>query len=142
MPHGGWVHAKSRSDRGVRFALVHPGSDESRQVERREAVAFLVLGNLGIGVRRCIAHDHGHFNEPCPPGGTQSLGTKVDSVTPSRVGGADDDGLQDAVSANVVGKLFDLRLREFGTWIVRVFIYLSQGDDERTSVVACACKRR
>jgi hypothetical protein len=53
-----------------------------------------------------------------------------------------DDGLQDAVSANVVGKLFDLRLWEFGSWIVRVFIELSQGDDERTPIATSggACR--
>ena len=53
-----------------------------------------------------------------------------------------DDGLQDAVLADVVREFFDLRLREFGTWIVRIFIELSQGDDERTPIASfgSACR--
>ena len=49
---------------GVRFALVDLRADEARQVERRQAVALLVLGNLRVGIGRRIAHDHGHFFNP------------------------------------------------------------------------------
>ena len=142
MTHGGWVHSESRGDRRVRFASVHLGLDETRQVERRETVALVILSNLGIGVCGCIAHDHGYFIKPCSPGGTKSLGTEVDSVAPRRVSGMHDDGLQDAVLADVVGEFFDLRIWEFGTRIVRVFVKPSQVDDERTPVATSgsACR--
>lgn len=75
-------------------------------------------------------------------GGTKSLGTEVDSVAPRRVRGMHNDGLQDAVLADVVCKLLDLRLGELRARVARAFVELSQGNDERTPVIASGRARR
>lgn len=115
MGHGRQVHAEAPGNGGVRFARFHPGSDEARQVEWRQAVALLVLGHL-------CANNDGNLLQTCPLGRAQSLGAEVDAVAAIRIGGMNDDGLQDAVPADVVGECVELGVGELGARVVRVFL--------------------
>ncbi len=134
--HGGLIHAQPLGDRRVRVAGIGPCPYEARQVERRQAVALLILGNLHVGIGRCLAQYHGHLGQPrtacCPP----ALGAEVDAVTPLCVGGMNDKRLQDAVLADVFGEFVDLRFGKLGAWIVRVFVQPIRRHDQRTPFFA------
>ena len=142
MGHGGRVHHQSSGNRRVRLAFVGFAPDEASQVQGRQAVSLLVLCHLRVGVCRCIAYDHRHFSEAGPPGSAQALGAEVDLVAALRIGGMDDDGLQDAALTDVVGEFAEIGVGEFGAWITRVFVDAIQGHDEWAPAGGCrsACR--
>ena len=116
------VHAKALGDGGIRVTLVHFPSDEPRQVERRQPVALLVLGDLRVRVRRGIADNDRDFQQPNPSSCPPPLGTEVDSVSAGCVRRVNDDGLQNAVLSDVLGKFVEVGLRKLGARVVGVFV--------------------
>ena len=79
--HRRQVHAEPSGDRGVRLAGLDAPLNEARQIERRQAVALLVLGDLGIGVGRLVADDDRHFRQ---------AGTSAPHASAWRRSGCDD----------------------------------------------------
>lgn len=139
--HGRQVHAQPFGDRGVGVAGVGSSANEARQVERRQAVALLILCHLRVRVGRRIAQHHGHFSQACAPCRAPTLGAEVDAVTPLLVGGVNDERLEDAVLANVLHEFVDLRLGKLGARIVGVFAQQSYGQRERFAAQRGPCRR-
>lgn len=115
------VNTQELGDRGVRVACVGLPANESSQVHRRETVPLLVLGDLRVGVGGCLANEDRHLGKAGPPRGATALGAVMDTVASGCVGRQDDERLQDAVLADAVGQLVDLRFRKLCARIVRVF---------------------
>ena len=97
-------------------------ADKSRQFERRQPLAFLVLGDLGIAVGTHVAHDDWNFMQSGSDRRAQSLGTEVDAVASFAIRGTHDERLQDAALSHVDGEFFEVGLGELGTRVVRVFV--------------------
>ena len=70
------VDAHSPGDLGVGLAGIDARTHEPGEIERRQAVTLLVLGDLRIDVMGDRADDDGDGLEPCPLGGTQTLGAE------------------------------------------------------------------
>lgn len=119
-----------RSKSTLRDAIL----DEARQVERRQTVALLVLGDLCIGVGEYIAHDNGHFRQAGSLSRAPALGAEVDAIATGRVGGMHDDRLQDAVLADVLGEFVELNFGELGARVGRVLLECRDRQDQELSV--------
>lgn len=65
-------------------------------------MALLVLCDLGVGVRGAIPDDDRHFKQSDALRGAPPLGAEVNLVSTFAVSPMNDDGLQDAVLADVV----------------------------------------
>ena len=122
MRDAGLVHAQPLRDRCLRLAGLDPAADETRQVERRQAVPLLILGDQRVAIEILRADRDGHLGETGALGGTQPLRTEPDAVAASRIGGVNDDRLQQAALSDVVGEFVDFAISEFGTRVVRVLV--------------------
>ena len=135
MGDGGLVDAHAPGDRCVRVAGIDSAPDESRQVQRRETMALLVLGDLGVGIGRRVANDHRDFNQPRTLSRTPTLCAEVNAVPTLLVSRMNDDGLKNAVLADVFGEFVQLGFGELGAWVVRVFAQQADGQHERCTVL-------
>jgi dienelactone hydrolase len=96
--------------------------NELRHFQRRQAMALLVLGDLGVAIGGQVAHDDWNFMRSGSDRCAQSLGTEVDAVTALTVRRMHDERLKDAAQLHVDGELFERGLGELGTRVVRVFV--------------------
>lgn len=120
--HGGLVHAKPSGHRGVGVAGTDTIPDEPRRIEQRESVALLVFGHLRVRIRRRVANDDRHLLQPDALRCTPPLGAKVNLVSVFGVSRMDDDGLQDAVLANVLREFVQVGVRDLGARVVGVLM--------------------
>jgi hypothetical protein len=74
---GRQVQAQGPGDRGVRIAGVDADSDESRHVERCQAVSLPVLCHLRVGVRAPVADHDRNFAQSDASRGPPPLGAEV-----------------------------------------------------------------
>ena len=103
--------------RGGTSAGLHRGVDH-----RRQAVALLVLRDLGVGVRGAIADDDRHFMKSDALRGPPPLGAEVILMQPRSIGGLNDDGLQDAVLSDVFHEFVELGFRDLAARVVGVMV--------------------
>ena len=83
-------------------------------------MAFLVFGDLGVGVSRRVADDDWDFSQSCTLRRAPPLRAEVDAVLPLLVGRMNDDRLQDAVLPDVFGQLIQLGFWKLGARVGRV----------------------
>jgi hypothetical protein len=83
-------------------------------------MALLALCHLRVAVCGRIAHNHGHFWQTHSLRGKPTFSAEVDLMPTLAVDRVNDDGLQDAVLANVFGKFGQLGLGNLGAWVLRV----------------------
>ena len=130
---GRLVDAHLSGDLGVRFAGVHARAHEPGEIDRREAVALLVLGDLGVGVMDLRADDDGNSLEPCLLRGAQTLGTEEHLVATVLGQPTHNDRLNNPAQRDVLRELSDLLFRELGARVARVFREAVDRDQERQS---------
>ena len=109
-------------DRHVGIARLAAALNKARHVQRREAVALLDLGDLRVGIRRQITNDDRNVRQSGLPCGPQTLGAEVDQVATIAISGVHDDGLQDAVLAEIFSQLIKIGFGKFSAWVVAVFV--------------------
>lgn len=112
--HGRQVQGQTPGHRGVRIAGIDAAANEPCQVDRCQAVALLVLCDLGVRIPGAIPDHDRHFKQADALRGSPPLGAKVNLVPPRSIGGVNDDGLQDAVPPDVIRKLAELGLGDLG----------------------------
>lgn len=120
MRHRCQVHAKAFGHSSVRVARISTATDKPGQVERCQAVTLLVLGDLCVRISGCITNDNGNLSQLCERRRTPPLRPEVNLIPPHRVDGMNNDGLQDAVLADVFGEFLEFGLGKFGARIVGV----------------------
>jgi hypothetical protein len=131
MRDGGLIDPHLLSDLGVGFADIGARPHEPGEIERRQPMALLVLGDLGVGVMCLRADDDRDYLEPRPFRRAAALGAEEDAVATVICGGAHNDGLKNPTQSDVLGKLGDLFLRELGPRVAWVFIEAVDRHEER-----------
>ena len=128
---GRLVDSHPPGDLGVRFARIDARAHEPGEIDRRQAVALLVLGDLGVGVMGLRADDDGNGLEPRLLRGAQTLGAEEDPIATLLGQPMDDDRLEDPAQSDVLGELGDLLFGELGPRVARVFLEALDRDEER-----------
>jgi len=90
------IDAQPLGDLGIGFAGIGARAYEPGEIERRQAVTFLVLSDLRLDVMGWRAHDDRHDLESRPPRRTQALGAEDNSISAGLGNRAHDDRLKDA----------------------------------------------
>ena len=116
------VDAHSPGDLRVGVTRVSARAHEPGEIERRQRMTLLVLGDLVIDVKGLRADDDRDRTEIRLLRSSKTLGTEDDTVTTVVGRPAKDDGLKDAAQSNVLGKLGDLLVGKFGPRVGRVFL--------------------
>jgi hypothetical protein len=124
------VDAHPPSDLRVGIAGVSTRAHEPGEIERRESMTLLVLGDLVIDVMGLGADDDRHCVEIRMHRRSQPLGTENDTVAVVAGRAAHDDRLKDAAQRNVSGEFGDLLVGEFGPRVVRVLVEAVDRNDE------------
>lgn len=122
MSDRGLVDCKPLGDGGIRFAGIDLAPVETRQFQRRQSVSLQVFGDLVVGVMFARRDDDWHFGESGLPGGPPSLAPEVDAVLAAFIGGANNNGLQDAALSDVLCEFVYVLRRELRARIARVFM--------------------
>ena len=118
----GHVHAEAPGNRSVGLALIDAGLDEACEIGRREAVTSLVLGNLRVRICPNVTNDDWNVRQTGSSCRPQSLVAEVNTVATFVIARMHDDGLQDAVLADVFSQLVELCVGEFGPRVVSIFV--------------------
>ena len=116
------IDAQPPGDLGIGFAGIGARAYEPGEIERRQAMTLLVLGDLRVAVMGVRADDDRHDLEPGLPGSTQALGAEDDSISRAFGNRAHHDRLEDAAQRDVSGQLGDLFIRELGPRVVRILL--------------------
>ena len=128
------VDAHPLGDLCVGVAGLHTRAHEPGQIERRQAVTLLVLGDLGVDVMGLRADDDGDCLEPRPFCRTQAFRAE-DNPVATRFGcTAHDDGLKNSAHRDVSGELGDFPIRELGPRVGGIFLEAIDGSLTRLGV--------
>ena len=134
MRDGCQIDAHPLGDLGAGFAGIGARALEPGEIEGRQAVTLLVLGDLGVGVMGGRADDDGDYLEPRALGGTKTLCAEEDAVTTGIGSRPYNDGLKDAALSNVVGELGEFFVGKFGPWVGGVFLDAVDSHEERYAI--------
>jgi hypothetical protein len=118
--HRRLVRAQALGYGRVGFTTTHPAADEACEIEWRQALTLLVFSDLGVGICRCVTHHHRNSAQADALRRTPAFGAKANLMPTIGICRMNNDGLQDAVLTNVLGKLVELGFRHFGARVLRV----------------------
>jgi len=116
------VDAEASCDLGIGFAGICTRAHEPGEIERRQTVTFLVLGDLSVGIMGPRTDDDRDGLEPGLPRGTQTLRAEENSVATGLGNRARHDRLEDAAQCDVSGQLGDLLVRELGSRVLGILL--------------------
>ena len=134
MRDGCQIDAHPLGNLGVGLAGIGARAHEAGEIEGRQAVTLLVLGDLSVDVMGVRADDDRDGLEPCLPCGTKTLCAEEDVVTTGVGSRPYNDGLKDAALSDVVGKLGEFFVGEFGPWVGGVFLDAVDSHEERYAI--------
>ena len=128
------VDAQPPGDLGIGFAGICARAHEASEIEWRQAMTLLVLGDLRVGIVGLRADDDRDGLEPGLPRGTQTLRAEEDSVATGFASGARDDRLEDAAQRDVSGQLGDLFVRELGSRVLGILLDRVDRQEKRDTI--------